>query len=191
MYTNRDLPLTASPSDNAHADAEDLRFLLKAANLSQRSAANYLNVDERTMRSWCAGDGRPPAAILRALEFRAAYPAGLMRMIEANERKISAIKEGRISGLDDGSGHESKRNLIAELEQLQKRNEEHRALLRLDQAFHSRQETILGMNEQWLPRGSGLPTEDSLNEFDAADQEFRAAQAECDRITKDIRAGKR
>jgi hypothetical protein len=50
---------------------------------------------------------------------------------------------------------------------------------------------MLGMNKQWLPRGSGLPTEDALNEFDAADEEFRAAQAELDRIAKDIRAGKR
>jgi hypothetical protein len=61
----------------------------------------------------------------------------------------------------------------------------------MDRAFHRRQEAMLGMNEQWLPRGSGLPTDDSLDEYDAADEEFRAAQAECDRIAKDIRAGKR
>lgn len=191
MYTNRDLPITASHSDNAHADAEDLRFLLKAANLSQRSAAKYLKVDERTMRSWCAGDGKPPAPVLRALEFRSAYPASLIRMIESNERTISAIKEGRISDLGDGSGPETRTNLMAELEVLQKRNEEHRALLRLDQAFHRRQEAMLGMNAQWLPRGSGVPTEDCLDEFDAADEEFRAAQAECDRIAGEIRSGKR
>lgn len=191
MFANGDLPITASHSENAHADAEELRFLLKAANLSQRAAAKYLSVDERTMRSWCAGDGKPPAPVLRALEFRAAYPASLMRMIESNERTISAIQDGRITGLGDGSVNETKRNLMAELEKLQRRNEEHRALLRLDQAFHRRQEAMLGMNEQWLPRGSGLPLEDSLNEFDAAEEEFRAAQAECDRIAKDIRAGKR
>jgi len=191
MYANRDLPITASLSDNAHATAEELRFLLKAANLSQRTAAKYLNVGERTMRSWCAGDGSPPAPVLRALEFRAAYPASLMRMIESNERTISAIQDGRISGLGDGSGAESNRDLMAELEILKRRNEEHRALLRLDQAFHRRQEAMLGMNEQWLPRGSGLPTEDSLDEFDAADKEFSAAQAECNRIAKEIRTGKR
>lgn len=191
MQTNSDLPITASPSDNAHADATELRFLLKAANLSQRSAAKYLNVDERTMRSWCAGYGQPPEPVLRALEFRAAYPASLMRMIESNERTISAITEGRISGLGDSSIPENKGNLMAELEKLLKRNEEHRALLRLDQAFHRRQEAMLGMNKQWLPRDSGLPTKESLDEFDAADEEFHAAQAECDRVAKDIRAGKR
>jgi DNA-binding transcriptional regulator YiaG len=191
MYANRDLQITASHSDSAHTDAEELRFLLKAANLSQRSAAKYLNVDERTMRSWCAGDGMPPAPVLKALEFRAAYPASLMRMIESNERTISAIQDGRISGLGDANGSETKRNLMAELEILKRRNEEHRAMLRLDQAFHRRQEAMLCMNEQWLPRGSGLPTEISLDEFDAADEEFRAAEAECDRISKAIRAGKR
>lgn len=189
MHTNRDFPITASHSDNANSDAEELRFLLKAANLSQRIAARYLNVDERTMRSWCAGDGKPPAPVLRALEFRAAYPAGLMRMIESNERTISAIQDGRITGLGDGPDANAK--CLVELERLKKLNEEHRAMLRMDRAFHRRQEAMLGMNEQWLPRGSGLPTEDSLSEFDAADEEFRAAQTECDRIAKDIRAGKR
>ena len=67
MYANRDLPITASHSDNAQADAEELRFLLKAANLSQRAGAKYLNIDERTMRSWCAGDGKPPAPVLSNL----------------------------------------------------------------------------------------------------------------------------
>jgi DNA-binding transcriptional regulator YiaG len=189
MHANRDLTITASHSENAHTDAEELRFLLKATNLSQRTAAKYLNVDERTMRSWCAGDGKPPAPVLRALEFRAAYPAGLMRMIESNERTINAIQDGRITGLGDDP--DAKVKCLEELERLKRLNEEHRAMLRMDRAFHRRQEVMLGMNEQWLPRGSGLPTDDSLNEFDAADEEFRAAQAECDRIAKDIRAGKR
>lgn len=189
MHANRDVPITASPSDNAHADAEELRFLLKAANLSQRSAAKYLNVDDRTMRSWCAGDGRPPAPVLRALEFRAAYPASLMRMIESNERTISAIQEGRITALGDGP--DAKVKCLAELEKLKALNEEYRAMLRMDRAFHRRQEAMLGMNEQWLPRGNGVPTEDSLDEFDAANEEFRAAQAEFDRIAKNIRAGTR
>lgn len=189
MHANRDLTITASHSENAHTDAEELRFLLKATNLSQRTAAKYLNVDERTMRSWCAGDGKPPAPVLRALEFRAAYPAGLMRMIESNERTINAIQDGRITGLGDDP--DAKVKCLEELERLKRLNEEHRAMLRMDRAFHRRQEAMLGMNEQWLPRGSSLPTDDSLNEFDAADEEFRAAQAECDRIAKDIRAGKR
>jgi DNA-binding transcriptional regulator YiaG len=189
MYLDRDLSITTSQSDAADAGAEELRFLLKAANLSQRSAAKYLNVDERTMRTWCAGNGKPPAPVIRALEFRAAYPAGLMRMIESNERTISAIRDGRFSGLGEGTDVEVK--CLAELEKLKKLNEEYRATLRMDRAFHRRQEAMLGLNEQWLPRGSGLPADDLLDEFDAADEEFRSAQAECDLITKEIRAGKR
>jgi hypothetical protein len=120
-----------------------------------------------------------------------AYAEGLSQMIVANERTIKAIEEGRISGLSDVGDPQTKTNLMVELERLKKRNEEHDALLRLDQAFHRRQEAMLSMNEQWLPRGSGVPTEDCLDEFDAADEEFRAAQAECDRIAGEIRSGKR
>lgn len=191
MNANHDLPITASLTDFAHAGAEELRFLLKAANLSQRSAAKYLNVDERTLRSWCTGNGKPPAPVLRALEFRAAYPAGLMRMIESNERTISAIQDGRIASLGGSDSSDIQANSLAELERLRRLNEEHRVMLRMDQAFHRRQEAMLVMNEQWLPRGSGVPTEDSLNEFEAADEEFRAAKEECDRIAEKIRSGKR
>lgn len=191
MNANREQPSSASLSENNKIDTGGIRALLKQASLSQRAAAKYIGVDDRTMRGWCAGNGNPPPPVLRALNPKYAYTEGLIQMIAANERKINAIQEGRISGLAVDSDHETKLNLIAELEKLQNRNEEHRALLRLDQAFHRRQEAMLGMNEQWLPRGSGLPTEDSLDEFDAADEEFRAAQAECDRIAKDIRIGRR
>lgn len=191
MNSNRDLPSSVSLSDNDPTDAAELRFLLKASNLSQRSAAKYLNVDERTMRSWCAGDGRPPAPVLIALEFRAAYPAGLMRMIESNERTICAIQEGRISGWGEGNDPDVKAKFLAAMESLKKRNEEHRAMLRMDQAFHRRQEAMLGLNEQWLPRGNGVPTDDVIDEFDAAETEFHAAKEECDRIAKQIRGGQR
>lgn len=191
MNANREQPSSASLSGNNLTDAGGIRTLLKEARLSQRAAAKYLNVDDRTMRGWCSEDGNPPAPVLRALNPKHAYAEGLIQMIAANERKIKAIEEGRISGLGDGSDPETKRHLMAELEKLKKRNEEHDALLRLDQAFHRRQDAMLRMNEQWLPRGSGVPTKDSLDEFDAAEEEFRAAQAECDRIANDIRAGKR
>jgi hypothetical protein len=37
----------------------------------------------------------------------------------------------------------------------------------------------------------GLPADESISEVDAAEDEFRAAQAGVDRITQEIRAGKR
>lgn len=191
MNANRERPSSASLSENSPADTGGIRTLLKQARLSQRAAAKYLNIDDRTMRGWCSEDGNPPAPVLRALNPKHTYAEGLIQMIAANERTIKAIEEGRISGLGDGSDPENKTNLMAELERLKKRNEEHDALLRLDQAFHRRQEAMLRMNEQWLPRGSGVPTKDSLDEFDAAEEEFRAAQAECDRIASEIRTGRR
>ena len=191
MKANREQPSSASLSENNPTDAGGIRTLLKEARLSQRAAAKYLNVDDRTMRGWCSEDGNPPAPVLRALNPKHAYAEGLIQMIAANERTIKAIEEGRISGLGDGSDPETKANLMAELQKLKKRNEEHDALLRLDQAFHRRQEAMLKLNEQWLPRGSGVPTKDSLDEFDEAEEEFRSAKEECDRIAKEIRAGKR
>lgn len=191
MNANRDQPITASTSQNTHSNTDGIRTLLKEARLSQRAAAKYLDVDERTMRGWCSNNGAPPSPVLRALNPQHAYAEGLNQMIAANERTIKAIQEGRISGLGDDSDPETTANLTAELEKLIKRNEEHHALLRMDKAFHRRQEAFLRMNEQWTPRGSGVPTDDSLHEFDAAEDEFRAAQAECDRIAKEIRAGSR
>ena len=191
MNANREQPSSASLSENNHTETGGIRALLKKARLSQRAAAKYLNVDDRTMRGWCSENGNPPAPVLRALNPKHAYAEGLSQMIVANDRTIKAIEEGRISGLGDVGDSETKTNLLIELEKFKKRNEEHDALLRLDQAFHRRQEAMLRMNEQWLPRGSGVPTKDSLDAFDAADEEFRAAQAECDRIVSEIRSGKR
>ena len=191
MNANRDLPFTAPTSQNTQSDSGGIRALLKEARLSQRAAAKYLDVDERTMRGWCSEDGKPPAPVLRALNPEHAYAEGLSQMIASNERTIKAIQEGRISGLGSSSDSETTTSLMAELEKLKKHNEEHHALLRLDRAFRRRQEAFLRMNEQWTPRGSGVLTDESLDEFDSEEEEFRAAQAECDRIVLEIRAGKR
>jgi DNA-binding XRE family transcriptional regulator len=191
MNANREQPSSASLSENNDSDTGGIRALLKEARLSQRGAAKYLNVDDRTMRGWCSEDGKPPAPVLVALNPEHAYAEGLSQMITANERTINAIEEGRISGLGEGRDTETKTKVMAELERLKKRNEEHRALLRLDRAFHRRQEAMLGINQQWLPRSNGLPNEDLLNELDDAEKEYLAAQSECDRIVSEIRAGKR
>ena len=58
-------------------------------------------------------------------------------------------------------------------------------------AYHRGQEALSGMNEQWQPRSSGVPTEDLLDEFDAANEEFLAGRAEFGRIADSVRAGKR
>ena len=48
---------------------EELRNLLKACSLSQRGAAAALDIDERTMRRYCAGDLPVPRAIEYALRW--------------------------------------------------------------------------------------------------------------------------
>jgi hypothetical protein len=69
--------------------------------------------------------------------------------------------------------------------------EPHAERVRLDEAFERKQEAYFGLNGQWLPHGNGLPTHESISEADAAEAAFRAAQAEVDRITREIHAGKR
>lgn len=47
--------------------ADKVRELLRRANLGQRAAAAELEINERTMRGYCAGD-RVPRVVMLALE---------------------------------------------------------------------------------------------------------------------------
>jgi transcriptional regulator with XRE-family HTH domain len=172
-----DLPLTDS------TDADRLRALLDRAGLSQRAAAKLLHVEERTMRQWCAGQGKPTASVFRALDPKLTHTENLRQMIESNEKMIDALQDGRITGLGYGNGLNDPRSVALQIDQLRKRNEEHRALLRLEEAFQRRQEAFLALNKQWLPHGNGLPTDESIAEEQAAEEEFRAAERELNRIT--------
>jgi transcriptional regulator with XRE-family HTH domain len=192
MSVDRDAPSQAHDSSTPNStDADRLRALLKLANLSQRAAARLLDVEERTMRQWCAGQGRPPESIFRALNPRLMHAENLRRMIESNVKTIEALQDGRITGLGFGPGPSDPQSVSMTIDHLRKRNEEHSALLRLEEAFQRKQEAYLRLNGQWLPHGNGSPTHESLAEVDAAEEEFRAAQAQVDRITQEIRAGKR
>jgi transcriptional regulator with XRE-family HTH domain len=192
MSIERDAPSQAqdsSPSDST--DADRLRTLLKLGGLSQRAAARLLNVEERTMRQWCAGQGKPPASVFRALSPRLTHTEHLRRLIESNEQTIAALQDGRITGLGYGGGPSDPQSVVIEIERLRKQNEQHHALVRLEEAFQRQQEAYFAINKQWLPHGNGRPNEESISEVDAAKVEFRAAQAEVDRITHEIRTGKR
>src|SRR5580700_6808086 len=70
LNVTNELPASSQardPSPIDSTDADRLRALLKLGGLSQRAAARLLNVEERTMRQWCAGQGNPPASVFRAL----------------------------------------------------------------------------------------------------------------------------
>lgn len=49
------------------ADANKVRELIDRAGLSQRAAARELDINERTMRGYCAG-GKVPRVVILALE---------------------------------------------------------------------------------------------------------------------------
>jgi len=191
MSVERNAPSQAHDSPPDSSDADQLRALLKRAGLSQRAAARLLDVDERTVRQWCAGQGKPPTSVFRALNPRLTQTEYLMRLISSNETAIEALQDGRITGLGYGHGPSDPQSVAMEINRLRKLNEEHRALVRLEKAFQRRQEAFFRLNGQWLPHGNGLPTDESMSEMDVAEEEFRAAQVEVDRITQEIRAGKR
>lgn len=179
------------PSPVETTDANRLRDLLQLANLSQRAAARLLEVDERTMRQWCAGQGKPPASVFRALDPRMTWAESVRQLIESNDKVIEAMRDGRIIGVGYGSGPSDPMSIAQEIERLRKLNEQHRSLLRLDEAQRRKQEAYFSLMVQWLPHGSGVPSEECTAEADSADAEYRAAQAEVDRITMEIRAGQR
>lgn len=71
------------------------------------------------------------------------------------------------------------------------RREEQAAIERERKAFERRHKAFLGVHKQFLPLGNGTPTDDSMNELDRADVEWKAANAELERIVQEIRSGKR
>jgi transcriptional regulator with XRE-family HTH domain len=172
-------------------DADRLRDLLKRAGLSQRAAARLLNIEERTMREWCAGQGEVPASVFRALSPRLTHTENLQRLIDLNEKMIEAMRDGRITGVGYGAPLAGPQSLTGAIDHLRKQNDQHRALLRLDRAFHRQQEAFFELNGQGRPHGDGILTDESMSEAEAAQEEFRAAQAEVDRITQEILALKR
>lgn len=180
-----------TPSSPKSSDANELRALLQQANLGQRAAARLLGVDERTMRQWCAGQGRPPASVFRALNPRITWAENTRKQIESNEKTIEAMQGGRITGIGYGPGPSDPSAIPREINRLRKLNEELRSLLHLDDAFHRRQMAHFALIGEWSPHGSGVPSERNLAEAEAADAEFRTAQAEVNRISMEIRSGQR
>lgn len=49
-------------------DADRLRAELARLGLSQRAAARELEIDDRVVRKWCAGQGTVPSIVWLALE---------------------------------------------------------------------------------------------------------------------------
>jgi transcriptional regulator with XRE-family HTH domain len=182
---NADVP----PTDSTHVD--ELRALLNRAGLSQRAAARLLNVDERKMREWCAGKSTPPASVVRALSPRLTWAEHTQRLIDSNEKTIAAMQDGRITGVGYGPDLAGPESLALVIARLRKQNAQHHALLRLDRAFNRQQEVMTALVAQSLPHGDGILTDEIMSEAKAAQKEVRDAQAEVDRITRELLAEKR
>lgn len=188
MSDQRMPPLQADNSTfNDATPADELRALLERADLSQRGAAKLLGIDERTMRMWCAGQGVAPEYVYRALDPRLTFIEHLREKIEANERLIETMENGRLHEIPRDYRPSTPEKVQGEIEYLRKRNDTYRSVLRLDETFHRMQEAHAVVIQQWLTPGSFDLTHGDLQAFDAADQEFQTAKVEMDRVVQQIR----
>lgn len=76
-------------------------------------------------------------------------------------------------------------------ELVRQRAEEQAAIERERRAFESRQKAYLNLVRQFRPSGNGNPSQQDLDELDAADAVWKEANAEVERIGEEIRSGKR
>ena len=178
----------AAPTISA---ATELRQLLTEANLGQREAARLLGVEERTMRQWCSGQGTPPASVLRALSPRLTHLDVMENAIKSNDSIIAAIDDGSLKGFGTGPGPSAPDSVRRMREHYVKKNEELLALLRVQRAFDRKQRAVFALGQEALPQGTGVLSDAAMDEADAAEAEFRAAQLDADRITQEIRDGRR
>lgn len=75
--------------------------------------------------------------------------------------------------------------------QEQLREEELESMDRAHAAFERRQKAFLAIHNQSLPVGNGVLSAASMDELESADKDWREACAVVERITDEIRSGKR
>lgn len=73
----------------------------------------------------------------------------------------------------------------------EQRAEEEQAIEDERQAFERRRRAFLAVQSQFSPRGNGMPRDDDLRELEEADADWKVKSAVVDRITDEIRSGKR
>lgn len=191
MSTTDDRPSPVNDvASKIPTETDQLRERIRLAGLSQRAAARELGVDDRTMRYWCAGQDAPPRMALRALDPRVRHYEFMKETIRSNQQAIDLLESGKMTS---GFGPElgTSQSAATEAKRLRRQNEELQSLVRLEEAFQRRQAAFFALNGQFLPHGDGLPTEECIAEYDAADAELRAAQSEIDGIAAEIRARRR
>ncbi|BCM03376.1 hypothetical protein [Ralstonia pseudosolanacearum] len=73
----------------------------------------------------------------------------------------------------------------------EQRAEERQAIEDERQAFERRQRAFMTVTGQFAPHGDGVPSDADLQELDAADADWKTKNAVVERITEEIRTGKR
>ena len=73
----------------------------------------------------------------------------------------------------------------------QQREEEQIAIDRAQHAFERRQRAFIAVHRQFFPFGNGVPSEESMDELDAAEAELLEANKQIDRISFEIKTRKR
>jgi hypothetical protein len=142
------------------------------------------------MRYWCAGNPQPPPMALRALSRRVAHRLAVRETIQLSKRRIEMLESGNMTlGYGRELGEAS--GAAAEAQRLRFQIEESEALLRQEDAFQRKQEATFALIRQSIPNGDGVLDPGSLIEMDAAEANYREAQAEVDGIMNDIRTGER
>jgi DNA-binding transcriptional regulator YiaG len=189
-FTVQDDDTPARPANQTPdpAAVNRLRTLIAQGKLSQRAAARELGVDERTFRYWCSGDYPPPPMAFRALDPGVRHRENLRRTIRDNEQQIEMLDSGKLT-MGFGPELGTAKDAAAHAHRLRQRNQELRSILRQEEAFERRQQAFFAVHQQWLPHGNGLPSEESIAEFDAAEKEWRDAHQEAEQIVKEIRDG--
>jgi hypothetical protein len=110
--------------------------------------------------------------------------------IRSNERQIEMLKSGKMRTAF-GAPLGSRADALKAARRLQLANEELHALLRYDEAWERWQKATRAVTAQFWPHGNGEPLLETVNESEAAHAELKLAEAERDRIMRELRSGAR
>jgi len=158
----------------------------------------------------------PPAQTIQRHPFTpSAYADNLRRRIRSNENTLQALLDGRITGMGyvasasnarslaqappsvfdgglTGMGYgtsiHSAASLAGEIERLEQRIVQDRALLRMHEAKEQLDQAHAEGRRDWQPQGNATPSLQAIAWLEETEREFRAAQAELQRHVHQRRA---
>ena len=157
----------------------------------------------------------PAQTILRRPFTASAYADNLRLQIRSNDNTLQALLDGRVTGMGyvasasnarslaeaspsvfdgglTGMGYgtsiHSAVSLAREIERLEQRIVQDRALLRMHEAKEQLDQAHAEVRKDWQPQGNGTPSLQAIAWLEETEREFRAAQAELQRHARQRRA---